>query len=104
MTIRSSSEGKSSVSNGWEYHDGKPVVGRLVPASGGGGVCDRCGGVLDTRESGVCVCFSGVRGGESGISEGELTRVWTKYRNRLWGTDFMGPDEFRMAVKELLGR
>jgi hypothetical protein len=37
-------------------------------------------------------------------TEADLTRVWTKYKNRLWGTDFMGPDEFRMAVRELLGR
>lgn len=78
------------------------VVGRLVPASGSGGVCDRCGGLLDTRQSGLCVCLSSLRASQSRISESELARVWAKYKNRLWGTDFMGPDEFRMAVKELL--
>jgi len=76
------------------------LVGRLVPASGGGGVCDRCGGVLDARESRLCVCFSGLRGGESRINQSELDRVFAKYR---YGpTHFMDRDSFMLAVKELL--
>ena len=78
------------------------VVGRCVPLNDVSGVCGRCGGLLDTREQRVCTCADVLRGGERGVSESELTRVWTKYKNRLWGTDFMGPDEFRMAVNELL--
>ena len=92
-----------SEKTGWEYHDGhEVVVGRLVPLSGGSGICPSCGGVLDAGKQGVCVCFSGLRSGEPRVSESELARVWSKYRHRLWGTDFMGYEDFRYAVRELL--
>ena len=82
------------------------VVGRLVPASGSGGVCDRCGGVLDARESGLCVCFSGLRSGEPRVSESKLITdsqihdVFIKYRYGY--TPFIDRDSFMLAVKELL--
>ena len=82
------------------------VIGRLVPASGGSGVCDRCGGVLDARESGLCVCFSGLRASEPRVSESKLITdsqihdAFIKYRYGY--TPYIDRDSFMLAVKELL--
>ena len=78
------------------------VVGRCVPAGNVGGVCSSCGGLLDTREQRLCTCLDVLRGGERGVSEGELARVYTKYRYSLWGCDYITFEGFRLAVKELL--
>ena len=82
------------------------VVGRLVPASGSSGVCDRCGGVLDAGQSRLCVCFSGLRAGEPRVSESErvtdsqIHNAFMKYRYGY--TPFIDRDSFMLAVKELL--
>lgn len=63
------------------------------------------GDAREAHERGAAVLCGGKPvSAVAAFTEADLTRVWAKYRNRLWGTDFMGPDEFRMAVRELLGR
>lgn len=82
------------------------VMGRCVPVGDVGGVCGRCGGLLDTREQRVCTCLDVLRAGERGagvrkqVTDSQISDVFAKYRYGY--TPFIDRDSFILAVKELL--
>jgi len=82
------------------------VVGRLVPAGNVGGVCGRCGGLLDTREQRVCTCSDVLCAGErragngKQVTDSQISDAFAKYRYGY--THFIDRDSFFLAVKELL--